>query len=106
MAKIIKSYNASFEGINLPITLTIPKGSEEVALRVFRDQEELSLFVLFDPSLPSTGTYTRTFELIGVDDPLPDNYVKYIATLPFGPSLTQVHLIEVMQPAPTPPPLS
>jgi hypothetical protein len=102
MAKIIKSYNASFEGINLPITLAIPKGSEEVALRVYREQEELSLFVLIDDSVAGTGAYTRTFELIGIDEPLPDNYVKYIATLPFGPSLTQVHLIEIM---PTPAPL-
>jgi hypothetical protein len=106
MPQIIKRFDANFLQIDQPITLAIPLGSEEVALRVYRDQipQSLSIFVLMDVPDPLNppANYERTFELILADEVVPANYKKYIATMPFGPSNEQVHIIEVA-PAPAEP---
>lgn len=96
MEQIIQRYDAIFTGINEPITLSIPRGSEEVAIRVYRGPQELSVFVLQEfPSPLPENNYARTFTLILADQPVPTNFKKYVATLPFGPGLIETHLIEV-----------
>jgi hypothetical protein len=106
MPQIIQRFDAAFTTIDQPITLSIPQGSEEVALRVYRDQtpETLSIFVLMDVPDPANPvpTYERTFELILAAEVVPVNYKKYVATMPFGPSNEEVHIIELM-PAPAKP---
>jgi hypothetical protein len=100
MAQKIARYDASFTGINVPITLNIPQGSDEVAIRVYTDQKLLSIFVLQDILIPPGPTYSRTFELILDGQPNPPNYKKYLATIPFGPGNAQTHLIEIGSPVP------
>lgn len=104
MPKVISQYDAVFTAIGTPVAVAIPTAAEEVALRVYRDEGKLSLFFLVDPSLSPDPTFTRSFQLIGIADSVPDTYVKYIATLPFGGDKTEVHMIEVVPTAPAPVP--
>lgn len=100
MAQQIARFDATFTALDIPSAMVIPVNAEEVALRVYRAQEPLtlSIFAVVDvppPAGPPPATKTRTFVLIGQDEPLPANYVKYISTQPFGSALTPTHIIEI-----------
>ena len=96
MDQQIASYAAIFSGINEPITLNIPEGSNEVSIRVDLDDDPPSLVIRVEQEIvdPPAPTYSRTFILILADDALPANYKKYVATIPFGPGKIQTHIIE------------
>jgi hypothetical protein len=99
MPQIIKEFDATFAAIDQPITLSIPRGSEELDLRVHRDGgPQLVIFVKMDVPDPLNppANYERTFQLILADEILPASYKKYIATFPFGTAKIQVHMIEVV----------
>ena len=103
MPKVITQFDAVFAEIGEPVSVTVPLNASEVALRVYRDEGKLSLFFLLDPGVSPDPTFTRAFQLIGIADPVPDTYVKYIATMPFGPDKVETHMIEVLPPAPPAP---
>lgn len=96
MAQVIVRYIANFAGVNEPITLSIPRGSEELDIRVHREPPQVIVTVNteFMPLVPAAN-YQRTFMLILDGQPNPEDFRKYIASLPFGPGLIETHLIEV-----------
>lgn len=94
-AKVISRYDAAFTQVNQVVSLELPINSLTVALRVYRDEVLLTLFVLQEQAPETNQTYERTFMIIPIDDAVPESFKKYVATLPFGPDKIQTHIIEI-----------
>ena len=102
MAQIIQRYDAVFTAIDTPVTLAIPRGSQELEIRVNRAQAEVTVRVLQDfPSAVPPSNYERTFQLILAEEPVPATYKKYIGSIPFGPGLVETHIVEISNPVAT-----
>jgi hypothetical protein len=88
-----------FKAIDQPVTLILPSDATELALRVKtnppEDIDPSIELVFLDVVGPVGATFNRTFELNPDGEPLPETFVKYVATIPFGPLKTIVHMIEV-----------
>jgi hypothetical protein len=102
MALTIKHYNLELDTVGIVGSITFPFGTE-VAFRVYDKYlpnqvpppPSIGIVTAEDPTTISPVMITRNFILVPGADPLPDNYLKYVATLPFGPTKETVHLIEI-----------
>ena len=108
---IVQRFTAVFPVVDQVVSVQIPTWCQEVALRVYDryvppepppDPELVIVTLAGTPTDPPTYV-TRFFTLVPDNQPLPENFVKYIATVPFGPDKQTVDLIEVFPVVPTPP---
>lgn len=100
MAKVIQVFTGTFTSLDQLVSLAIPRGSEEVAIRVLGSETApaVVITVITDAvavALTADQLYTRAFEMVPEGQTLPVNFKKYVATLPFRPEKQQVHIIEV-----------
>jgi len=90
----IQKISAQFATPNSKVTLDIPRGVKETALRLFQETSEVAIFVLalspgeletMEASNPTEAAtfegHPRTFQAVLPTDPVPDNFVKYIGVL-------------------------
>lgn len=87
-------------------TLQIPNGAKILGLKFADNPAEMGPYdpqrrnamvgcvVLYDPTI-ETGTHSRTFLRLPDGMPVPPNFLKYIASYPFGPQKSLVHVIEI-----------
>jgi len=94
----------TFSALEETVSLSIPGGSEEVALRLYEEGLELSIFVIVDPVV-NEPPVLRNF-LLTANAELPADFVKYVGSLLFLPFKTPAYVLEVgpiPEPPPTPP---
>lgn len=99
MSKQLIRTDAQFTSLGQTVKMLLPLGASEVALRVYEPIQTVSIYVVADIPL-TTAVYERDFMLLGTDD-LPENFLKYIGTIPFHAdpaAVVEAHIIEV-QPA-------
>lgn len=101
MAKVIQVFTGTFTSLDQLVSLDIPRGSEEVAIRVLGSETAPAVVITvinndFEPNIVQT-TYRRDFQMIPEGQVLPVTFKKYVATLPFGPEKAQVHIIELVE---------
>jgi len=101
---ICRNFFRSLEWISLRLGRFIPCEFQEVALRVYDKYVPpaappppsvgvIAVAEVPPPTLPAWTT--RFFELVQDGEVLPDTFLKYIGTVPFGPEKEPVHIIEV-----------
>lgn len=104
MTTIIKEFGAEFvdNGMGPTATLVVPNGTTIISLKFYENapkdvgQVIAVVGLLSDPqSIP--GTHNRYFTMIPDSNPIPANFKKYIATVPYGPQKGIVHVIEILQ---------
>jgi hypothetical protein len=104
MSKLIQRFTASFPEVGQVVSVQIPTWCEEVALRVYDKYnppmpppvpELVIVTVAGDPPSAPPTYITRNFMLVPDSQALPDTFLKYIATIPFGPDKQIVDLIEI-----------
>ncbi len=96
MRQLIKS----FAGFNNPgdvVSIVLPGNTETVALRLYQEGLEVSIWALLDLSAPSAVGTTRFFMLTDTSI-VPTNFVKFIGALLFGPDKKPCLVIEVTGP--------
>src|SRR5271157_2051654 len=103
---IIKEINATFDaGGNA--TLVVPNGTVSIALKFWENAphdvgQMIGVIGLIDDPQSIPGTHSRLFTMLADGSPIPSNFKKYIATVPFGPTKTIVHVIEISTRSPWP----
>lgn len=104
MAKFIQRFTAILPGLGSVVSLSIPTDAAEGGLRVYDKYEPpappplptITIVVIANNPPPADQTFlTRNFMLVSDIDPLPDNFVKWVATVPFGPEKQTANIIEV-----------
>ena len=88
----LQKVSGAFVNLGDTVTLTVPEGSLEAALRLYDNGLEIALWVIVGDPVP-VASETRTFQLIEGSS-LPANFVKYIGSLLFGGTV-DAHVIEV-----------
>jgi len=102
MAKIITRVISTFDASG-NATLVVPNGAESVALKFYEnapsDTGQQIAVILLVPDPPTvSGTHARLFTIVPDGQPIPDGFIKYVATFPYGPTKLLVHCIEVRTP--------
>jgi hypothetical protein len=94
MAKeMVKSFGA-FNNIGDVVQINLPGDAAGVALRLYQEGLEIAEWAILDTSVPSVAAVSRFFLL--TDNPmLPDNFVKWVGALLFGPTKTPCMVIEI-----------
>jgi hypothetical protein len=106
MPQTIKRFGVVLSTIGVVGSISIPAHWQEVALRVADkytppahppDPEVVILAIATDPQPGDLAgvEIVRNFVLIHDGDELPQNFVKYIGTVPFGTEKQVVDIIEV-----------
>lgn len=96
MAKQLVTVTGSFQKPGIVINLAIPNHSSEAAFRLHRNpgsNPEIEIVMIQDTN-DQAGFHNRAF-LMSADPVLPDGFIKYVGTIPFGPGKVMVHIIEV-----------
>jgi hypothetical protein len=104
MPKFLQEFRVDLVALGTVYPLRIPTACQEVALRVYDKYVPpaappppsvgvIAVAEVPPPTLPAWTT--RFFELVQDGEVLPDTFLKYIGTVPFGPEKEPVHIIEV-----------
>ena len=93
MSKMLFTYSGLLTGIGEVTSLEIPTDAAEVSIHIEGADPSVVIRAVSD-SDPTGIVKTRNFTMVADGEPLPDNYVKYIATFPFE-KVGIIHVIEV-----------
>ena len=104
----IQQFVVELPGIGTVVSVSVPTWCEEVALRVQSKYvppmppplPAIAIVTFSSVQPPGDPTYNTRYFVIWDDTDLPAQYVKYIATVPFGPDKQTTHIIEVDGPIP------
>jgi hypothetical protein len=99
MTTIIKELGTAFDN-NGNATLVVPNGTVSIGLKFHENAphdvaQVISIIGLIDDPQLIPGTHSRLFTMIPDGHPIPANFKKYIATVPFGAAKVIVHVIEI-----------
>jgi hypothetical protein len=99
----IQRYSVELPAIGQVVSLQIPASAMEVALRVYDKYitpappppPSVAVVAVVGEPVDPPAFVTRFFTLVADGQPLPANFLKYIATVPFGPDKQTVDIVEV-----------
>jgi hypothetical protein len=94
MSQQLMKVNGAFSGVEVMVTLQPPPGGEEVALRLYENGLDITLWYLVPAPPPADLPVPppRTFLLTALPD-MPTNFVKYIGSLLANGA--DAHVVEV-----------
>ncbi len=100
MTKIISRVISAFD-LSGNATLVIPNHAESVSLKFYENApldvgQQIAVILLVDDPPVIGGTHKRMFTIVPDGQPVPVEFIKYVATFPYGPTKLLVHCVEVM----------